>query len=840
LCEPRESQRLHGQHRRKNATLKQFPIAFLLVLLACSGKKPSGQDLFERIRLTFLQGNLAKARVEADQACQRFSGDPEWAWRFRTLKAEILANQGLSKEVLSSLDVELPRSLLGNDVNVRKHMLEALAYSHLGRFSEADQSLGEAEQLCTHSRCAVMGEVARIAGVLEADRDDADKAEVFFRRSLQIARQQGERFLESSALLNLGVVALGKEHFDESIDWSRAASESSHALHAGLTEEKALGNLGWAYYKMGDFERALDLFVAATNRSLELGAVIDRVEWLNNQGLVYFQLGQLPVAEKLYLQSLELARSTQNQAQIVAALNALAFVSAKTGHSDVATSYSDEAFQLSRQQGDRANELYALLVRGQIAAQSNHPERAQQLFSEVARDPKADTSLRWEAQDELAKLYASAGEVDAANKQYLESLATLEAARASLRHEEFRLPFLANAVHLYNDYVSFLVKHGKAEQALEVADYSRAQTLLEGLGVPGKPAFRTRMLNAHKVADIVNATILFYWLAPGESYLWAITPRQTRLFRLPSEAEIEMLVKKYRKALIGPADPLKTANPDGMKLFDALVAPAEKFISRNSRVVIIPDGDLNHLNFETLLVAKPSLRYWIEDVTISNANSLRLLSTSDGRHTAPSRNLLLIGDAVSSADQYRELPNASREMKSIESHFSENERTIMARDEATPAAYLTSKPEQFAYIHFVAHGTASELSPLDSAIVLSRSTPADDSFKLYARKIIQHPLRADLVTVSSCYGQGTRAYTGEGLVGLSWAFLRAGARNVVGALWEVSDTSTPQLMDQLYSRLEQGTDPALALREAKLAMLHSDGVFRKPFYWAPFQLYIGF
>ncbi len=62
---------------------------------------------------------------------------------------------------------------------------------------------------------------------------------------------------------------------------------------------------------------------------------------------------------------------------------------------------------------------------------------------------------------------------------------------------------------------------------------------------------------------------------------------------------------------------------------------------------------------------------------------------------------------------------------------------------------------------------------------------------------------------------GTRAYSGEGLVGLSWAFLRAGAHNVVAALWEVSDASTPQLMDRLYRELSQEQDPASALRESR-------------------------
>jgi len=150
------------------------------------------------------------------------------------------------------------------------------------------------------------------------------------------------------------------------------------------------------------------------------------------------------------------------------------------------------------------------------------------------------------------------------------------------------------------------------------------------------------------------------------------------------------------------------------------------------------------------------------------------------------------------------------------------------------------------------------LSPLDSAIVLSKTvlsktalsktvlsktTPSEgnaesDSFKLYARDIIRRPLRADLVTISACYGAGGRAYSGEGLVGLSWAFLRAGAHNVVAALWEATDASTEQLMDKFYDELDKGAGPDAALRAAKLSLLRGGG-FHNPFYWAPFQLYAG-
>ncbi|WP_433985170.1 CHAT domain-containing protein [Tunturiibacter empetritectus] len=58
--------------------------------------------------------------------------------------------------------------------------------------------------------------------------------------------------------------------------------------------------------------------------------------------------------------------------------------------------------------------------------------------------------------------------------------------------------------------------------------------------------------------------------------------------------------------------------------------------------------------------------------------------------------------------------------------------------------------------------------------------------------------------MSACDSAGKRIYSSEGLVGLSWAFLRAGAQNVVASLWEVNDASTPKLMDVFYAAIARG------------------------------------
>ena len=157
-------------------------------------------------------------------------------------------------------------------------------------------------------------------------------------------------------------------------------------------------------------------------------------------------------------------------------------------------------------------------------------------------------------------------------------------------------------------------------------------------------------------------------------------------------------------------------------------------------------------------------------------------------------------------------------MEMVARHFDHSSENTLAGSLATPAAYIESQPGRFSFLHFVAHGTANRLTPLDSAVILSPSDRNQESYKLYSREILRHPLNTELVTMSSCYGSGSRTYSGEGLVGLSWAFLRAGAHHVIGALWEVSDDSTPQLMDILYGELAKGQPPESALRTAKLSL----------------------
>ena len=825
------------------------------ILLSCSRQRDP-QAAFDHAKETLRKGDAVAAASEAEKGYRDFhTSGPEWAWKFTILKARVLHVRGMDDEALKLLASE-PAAPPSGELAVQKLRWEGLAYASLHRFVKADEAFAKAEPLCKVAHYPVCADVVGAQGVLEMDRGHYAQAQTLFESVLVAARSSGDQFWEANALLDLSWSADEQTHFDQALDWANAARQISVAHGYSDIAQTALGNMGWAYYKLGDPEKAEGIFIEADIQAEKLGEVSSQVGWLTDVGYVYLDASKLSAAEQSFRQSLKLARQVNSREDIINSLIALAFVSEQTNKLDDAKRYADEALAKAREDKNGRDQVYPQLVLGRVAARLHDTAAAEKAFHEVAQSADCPVFLKWEAERSLGRLYEDEGQFDSADGQYRAALTTFETARSELRHVDSRLPFLSNASRIYDDYIHLLVTRGKTVEALQVADFSRARTLKEGLGLLSKgTTFAPEPLKAQQIARHVGGTILFYWLGEEQSYLWAITPQKVGLFRLPPAAEIKTRVERYRKAIIDQRESTPTASDDGAALYRILVEPAKDLLPRdrlsrdlkNGKVFIVPDGILNSLNFETLLVAetktdtknKPKQHYWIEKVTLSSASSLRILQAFHAAHNKGAGNLLLFGDAIAPNGDFPRLPKASVEMESIRKHFPPGQEQVFSREQASPPAYLASKPERFSYIHFVAHGTASRLSPLDSAIVLSKAGSEEDSFKLYARDILRYPLRAELVTVSTCRSAGERAYSGEGLVGLSWAFVRAGAHHVIGALWDVSDASTPQLMDELYGELKKGETPDAALRHAKLTLLRSSASFRKPFYWAPFQLYTG-
>jgi CHAT domain-containing protein len=339
----------------------------------------------------------------------------------------------------------------------------------------------------------------------------------------------------------------------------------------------------------------------------------------------------------------------------------------------------------------------------------------------------------------------------------------------------------------------------------------------------------------------MRSVFVFYWIGSTRSYAWLVTGDRVRFIPLETNAgAIKLLVERYRNTIVTAlSGPLAAQGGAGDTLFQQLVQPVAAAIPRGARVVIVPDGALNILNFETLPVPGDRRHYWIEDVEIVVAPSLGALTVKPLKASASQRSVLLIGDPVPADSKYPSLRYASAEMMFVSDAFGDH-ASVYRASQATPSQYLASQPGKFGIVHFTAHAEANAESPLDSAVILSRDDNAPaGGYKLYARDVAERPLSADLVTISACRSAGERTYAGEGLVGFAWAFLRAGARRVIAGLWDVDDRSTAMLMGRAYSSLAAGASPSQALRTAKLEMIRSGTATAKPYYWAPFQLFVG-
>ena len=787
-------------------------------------------------------------QAAADERLKLSGRDSEWSYRFSLLEAEILSYQGNSQGAIKVLGEGGKSFTPTGDYAIKQAMLLSVAYARTGQPEQSTAQIEKAKSLSTAIHSKLEGDVLSTEGLLEGRRGEQAAAVGFYLKSLERAREEGNAFLEASVLLNLGKAALSDQHIDEALDRFNASSQIAQSIGATFMLQVDLGNAGWAYYRLGDFDRALDSFRQAEVEAHGAGASYYDVLWLEGAGLSLYRLGDLKQAEGLYVQALKVAQGAQDTGRIAETETSLSLLFLQLGDLNAANAHADVALKAAQAAKDKGGEVDALMLRGLLAARQSDAPEAERNLSDAYKAVATLPSDRWQVENAFANMYASKHRGAEAESWYRKSIATFEAQRASVGDEELRLPFFANGDELYRDYAEYMISAGRSKQALQVLDDVRARTLEEGLA-----PVRTGKGRAHKVsaafvpvetqgvARRLDATILFYSLGPRKSYLWAVDGGRTQMFVLPAEGEIAARVKRYQGRILKSDDPLRERDADAQWLYSTLVGPAEGLVRDGARVFVISSGSLNSFNMETLLKGGPrGLHYWIDDVRITSASSIRLLArTPVEAARSGAKKLLLIGDPVTAGSGYPPLTNAGAEIESVQKYFPVGDKTVLSRSAAVPGAYSASGPGAASYIHFVSHGTASSSRPLDSAILLSPPPGEPDNFKLYARDIVRQPLHAQLVTISACYGSGSRNYEGEGLVGLSWAFLRAGAHHVIGALWEVNDASTPQLMDRLYGGLAAGHEPDESLRDAKLAMMHSDGVYRKPLYWGAFQLYAG-
>ena len=147
---------------------------------------------------------------------------------------------------------------------------------------------------------------------------------------------------------------------------------------------------------------------------------------------------------------------------------------------------------------------------------------------------------------------------------------------------------------------------------------------------------------------------------------------------------------------------------------------------------------------------------------------------------------------------------------------------------------------QYRVLHFATHGLLNTQRPQFTGLVLSLvGNPAGTDGFLRTDEVFNLRLGSPLVMLSACETGLGREARGEGVIGLTRAFMYAGAPTVGVSLWSVADKSTADLMADFYKNLLGGAgarpSPSAALRSARLSMI-AGRRYSAPFYWAPFAL----
>jgi CHAT domain-containing protein len=271
-------------------------------------------------------------------------------------------------------------------------------------------------------------------------------------------------------------------------------------------------------------------------------------------------------------------------------------------------------------------------------------------------------------------------------------------------------------------------------------------------------------------------------------------------------------------------------------LYARLLGPAAAALRNKQRLVVVPDGPLWELPFQALV--SPGGKHLIEETTVFYAPSLAAAREMRALPRAPadaSRTLLAIGAPARSAASLPVLPEARSELRQVGQIYGANAAEVLMGEQADKQRWKADAPN-YRILHVATHGVLDSNNPLSSFLDLNRAAGDAEDNILAAREILKMSLRADLAVLSACEMARGKYRFGEGMIGMSWAFLIAGTPTTVVSQWKVDSASTSQLMVAFHKNLKARpgfSGKADALRTAALALLQNPQ-YKHPFYWAGF------
>jgi CHAT domain-containing protein len=346
-----------------------------------------------------------------------------------------------------------------------------------------------------------------------------------------------------------------------------------------------------------------------------------------------------------------------------------------------------------------------------------------------------------------------------------------------------------------------------------------------------------------------RTALLEYFVGQERSYLFVVTRRGLAAHPLPPRRQLEPLVERLRSA-VERESRLRAGRfaTDAHELYRLLLLPAAADLERQQQLVVAPDGPLYSLSFEVLLTrAVPAgsapgreLPFLLRERSVSYVPSAgvlaQLLAERRSGGEAASTGKLFVGFGDPDAPSARPLAAARDEVRRIAGMFPAERTAVFLGREATEENVKTGAVATARYLHFAAHGFLDESTPELSGLRLARAGGSRQDGLLQVREVFNLELHAELVVLSACKTGLGQEVPGEGLIGMTRAFLYAGAASVVVSLWQVDDESTADLMVSFYKHLAAIGDKSEALRRAKLELADQSRYFHHPHYWAPFVL----
>jgi CHAT domain-containing protein/Tfp pilus assembly protein PilF len=614
------------------------------------------------------------------------------------------------------------------------------------------------------------------------------------------------------------------------------AGDGDHRLWEGLL----LQSLGWTHLRRGQLDPALDHFTRALPILQEVGYTAAEVSSLTGIARVERARGHLEAASawaQRALDAVEEVRAGTDRSELQASL-----LDIQRGAFDFAV---DTLVELDRRNPGQGYDRRAF--------ETSERGRARWLLDTLpgATDRESTNADR---------------AVSEAESQRLDSLR-----QRVNRAEAERLRHLANGPTPTDPAVL-----ARTEQALRAALEDLRAAQRRSRPTAESPDTSTYPLHLPEIQKTIlppDTLLLAYHLGETRSHLWAISHDAIESFVLPDRETIESQARDLHH-LLAQSDRRATgrqAELHAADLADLLLAPAAEIIGRHSRLIATLDGDLHtvplgalpHPTEEGILLQHHQVTYapsasaaaWLDGrphpihpVHPTGAPDDRLLALladpvfgpdddrlTDSAETTSRQELARSGPLALDLPRLRYAEEeADRILTRVDPDRSLARRGHAATKDLVTSGALTGYP----IVHFATHGWLNADHPELSALVLSRiddhGRPRDGT--LWAHEIAALDLPSDLVVLSACdTGLGTRI-GGEGLVGLSHAFFRAGASRLLVSLWRVDDRAAPELMDRFYQGfLNEGLEPAEALRRAQLA-LRQDPRWQRPYFWAGWVL----